>query len=168
MAIVNKLAFTAALLAATIATPASADLLLFSYVGTTDGRGPFSFNIDSSPMTLGFNEGGFVAAISNPTGQYDSLTTVDFYSSLDNGGILAYRGPQLFSGPTSSPSFLSGTFTLSQPSGNVDKFGVLTISAVNSAVPEPATWAMMLLGFGAMGVAMRRRRQTVLVRFQKA
>lgn len=27
-----------------------------------------------------------------------------------------------------------------------------------SAVPEPATWAMMLLGFGAIGWAMRRRR----------
>ena len=31
-----------------------------------------------------------------------------------------------------------------------------------AAVPEPATWAMMLLGFGAMGVAIRRRRQPVL------
>ena len=28
------------------------------------------------------------------------------------------------------------------------------------AVPEPGTWAMMLLGFGAMGVSMRRRRET--------
>ena len=26
------------------------------------------------------------------------------------------------------------------------------------AVPEPATWAMMLLGFGAMGMSLRRRR----------
>lgn len=28
------------------------------------------------------------------------------------------------------------------------------------AVPEPATWAMMLLGFGAMGVSLRRARKT--------
>src|SRR5437763_6303279 len=27
-----------------------------------------------------------------------------------------------------------------------------------SAVPEPATWAMMLLGFGAIGLAFRRRK----------
>ena len=31
-----------------------------------------------------------------------------------------------------------------------------------TAVPEPATWAMMLLGFGAVGFAMRRRRQPML------
>lgn len=28
---------------------------------------------------------------------------------------------------------------------------------IHEAVPEPATWAMMLLGFGAIGVAFRRR-----------
>jgi PEP-CTERM motif len=28
----------------------------------------------------------------------------------------------------------------------------------NSAVPEPATWAMMLLGFGAIGFQLRRKR----------
>ncbi len=29
--------------------------------------------------------------------------------------------------------------------------------ATRSAVPEPATWAMMLAGFGVMGLSMRRR-----------
>ena len=29
-------------------------------------------------------------------------------------------------------------------------------------VPEPATWAMMLVGFAGIGFAMRRRRQPVL------
>jgi hypothetical protein len=31
-----------------------------------------------------------------------------------------------------------------------------------TAVPEPATWALMLLGFGGIGFAMRRRRRPVL------
>lgn len=30
--------------------------------------------------------------------------------------------------------------------------------AVTAAVPEPATWGMMILGFGAIGAAARRRR----------
>jgi hypothetical protein len=38
--------------------------------------------------------------------------------------------------------------------------------SVPAAVPEPATWAMMLLGFGLVGAAMRRRqRQTVRYSF---
>jgi len=30
-----------------------------------------------------------------------------------------------------------------------------------SAVPEPATWAMMLIGFGGVGMVIRRRRKTL-------
>jgi len=36
------------------------------------------------------------------------------------------------------------------------------ITVVDGAVPEPATWAMMLLGFGGIGIAMRRRRSVQL------
>ena len=39
--------------------------------------------------------------------------------------------------------------------------------SVGSAVPEPATWAMMLVGFGAVGYAMRRRKK-VTTRIQFA
>lgn len=39
-----------------------------------------------------------------------------------------------------------------------------TISAVGGAVPEPATWAMMLLGFGVLGASMRRNRVRVAIR----
>ena len=34
-----------------------------------------------------------------------------------------------------------------------------------AAVPEPATWAMMMLGFGAMGAMLRRRRTVTRVRY---
>ncbi len=38
------------------------------------------------------------------------------------------------------------------------------VSLASGAVPEPATWAMLILGFGVVGGAMRRR-QRVSVRF---
>lgn len=43
--------------------------------------------------------------------------------------------------------------------GNFDGFKLSQITA--TAVPEPATWALMILGFGAIGFAMRSRRATV-------
>ena len=33
---------------------------------------------------------------------------------------------------------------------------------IGGGVPEPATWAMMLLGFGAVGFSMRRRRRALM------
>jgi len=35
----------------------------------------------------------------------------------------------------------------------------LVLSNATGAVPEPATWAMMLLGFGAIGMTMRRKQR---------
>ena len=43
-------------------------------------------------------------------------------------------------------------------SGNSFEFDNI---ATTSAVPEPATWAMMITGFGLAGAAMRRRRATL-------
>lgn len=43
--------------------------------------------------------------------------------------------------------------------GNFDGFKLSQITA--TAVPEPATWALMILGFGAIGFAMRSRRAAV-------
>ncbi len=37
--------------------------------------------------------------------------------------------------------------------------GFVTITQVAAAVPEPGTWGMMLLGFGATSVALRRSRR---------
>ena len=40
--------------------------------------------------------------------------------------------------------------------------GNVSFEFVDRGVPEPATWAMMLLGLGAVGWQLRRRRQPVL------
>lgn len=41
-------------------------------------------------------------------------------------------------------------------------FGMAIAPSATGAVPEPATWAMMLMGFAGIGVSMRRRRRTAL------
>lgn len=46
---------------------------------------------------------------------------------------------------------------LSIPSGTN-----FTFNTVSGAVPEPASWAMMLMGFGAIGYAFRRRPRKAL------
>ena len=38
----------------------------------------------------------------------------------------------------------------------------VSLYSTGPAVPEPATWAMMLGGFGVLGAAMRRRRRTTV------
>jgi hypothetical protein len=47
---------------------------------------------------------------------------------------------------------------------NGTSFGNVLIGGLtlNEAVPEPATWAMMLIGFGAIGWQLRRRRPSLL------
>lgn len=39
------------------------------------------------------------------------------------------------------------------------------VREVTGAIPEPSTWAMLILGFGAVGATMRRRRQSTRVSF---
>lgn len=51
------------------------------------------------------------------------------------------------------------SYTSSFPNTNG---GITSGNAIFSGVPEPTTWALMLLGFGGMGVAMRRSRKRVI------
>lgn len=43
--------------------------------------------------------------------------------------------------------------------------GVLVTTSATAAVPEPASWAMLTLGFGALGASMRYRRRATAVSF---
>jgi hypothetical protein len=49
---------------------------------------------------------------------------------------------------------------------NHDDF--LIKATILSAVPEPSTWLLMILGFGAIGAGMRQRKQTERIRFNFA
>ena len=55
-----------------------------------------------------------------------------------------------------------GQYEFSFTGSNPNNSGVANGNVTISAVPEPGTWALMLIGFGGMGLAMRRRRRPVL------
>jgi len=57
----------------------------------------------------------------------------------------------------------SGTYRLTfDGSGAANAAATGNFTFYAAAVPEPATWALMLLGFAGVGVAMRRRRKPAL------
>jgi hypothetical protein len=90
-------------------------------------------------------------------------------TSLSISGISGTLGSYSASGSAPSlsllvPSLAVGNyrvaFTGTAPSTGAVATGNLTFQV--APVPEPGTWAMMLVGFGAIGFAMRRRRVPVL------
>lgn len=71
---------------------------------------------------------------------------------LEGAGFFYMEGPPVFEGPTDAPVFLPGTYAMISE----QQFAYTLRIA---AVPEPASWAMMIGGFGLAGMAVRRRRK---------
>jgi hypothetical protein len=73
-------------------------------------------------------------------------------------GLISGVNLELFN--TFTPSSVDfATFYLGfQPGTNVTQTETLTFGAISSPAPEPAAWAMMLLGFGGLGAALRGSR----------
>jgi len=121
------------------------------------------FGFQTTPTLLGITGSGmnFVLNPINFPGGYD----VDACAYVGNNCDAANNQGDLFSGAFSL-TFAGGTSSISL-TDFVDRYASLTqlggISGegtpVRPPVPEPATWAMMLLGFGGIGMAMRRRRK---------
>jgi hypothetical protein len=65
--------------------------------------------------------------------------------------------------PSNTYTLGDGTYTLTIMGANSGP-GSLAGTVTINAVPEPAAWAMMLIGFGAIGASMRRRKNRFAVR----
>lgn len=170
----NKLiiATTAALLATTsFGSTASATVIIKTLKldatgfsdGTPDASVIFKINFDNSSNFSG-NFSGVTSIFSNTWGPlqigYDAST--DFLSLVGGVGTANSTGCN-----QSAESFCSFIYGISDATPSSNFFlnfdsGVSFASSVSltevSAVPEPATWAFMILGFGAIGGALRRRR----------
>jgi hypothetical protein len=114
---------------------------------------------------------GYLTASFAPTTAVGFYFASDYYAgtpiaiTLLNGATQVYSGTVTGGGTYSGFSFFGidgvGTFDqLKIDAAGTDGFaslGPISFSSGVGAVPEPATWALMILGFGAAGVALRRK-----------
>lgn len=154
----------AAAVAVAVAAPASAQTVI-TLTGTptamsgTFGNQPIAGvgNAFSDAYTFTLSQQSDVGAVLTSIG-FTASTNIDFTSVLLNGQALQITNGFVDLALTPSPiNFAAGPVSLvvnGIQNGEGSYSGV--ISAV-AAVPEPATWAMMIGGFGMIGGAMRRR-----------
>lgn len=108
--------------------------------GTINGYGQVVQTLAPTTLTVTFD----------PT-----FTTAAILGSLVSAGP---SNPAGFPGPVdftpANGAQITGTYLTNGTQGG-SVLGAITFAT--AAVPEPATWAMMIMGFGVVGASMRRR-----------
>jgi hypothetical protein len=108
-------------------------------------------------LSFAYSHNLFSGALVPPASAEVLVNGVLFGIVTHNSGTNANLDWQIFSqnflatGPTT-------TLTFNNLTGGINE-GIFLDAIGVAAVPEPATWAMMLLGFGAIGGAIRRQRK---------
>jgi hypothetical protein len=146
-------------------------------INTLDGDGQAGGNSPALPdnfivatnagVTLeGFsfaNFGGDVQSFPDPNSPAQTGATALGQLGFSAGSEATYHFTETF-GPSSGPTKLIFTGNTNQDAGD-EAFGLdnLVVTGVPNVtvggVPEPASWALMLCGFGALGAALRRSRR---------
>jgi len=131
-------------------------------IGFMNGVVSFSGTVGT---TIAQNLSNFLTFADGVSGNYEfsvsSVKTLAYASDQSATGVTLYLlGSTLDSalGLDATPTSLTLTFN----STNGSPFTASATLAVppSGSVPEPATWGMIVVGFGAMGAAMRRRQRT--------
>jgi hypothetical protein len=164
---------TLPLIAATLALtlPAAADAAHQIKYQISGGGHSATFVLDANPTPMIVDD-GFDFAVTTDDSSFDgvaNLAGITFYldpfegpadvpggglTYLDNTSFFSFdiAGMQLFRGPLNAPTlFAFAPETLP----DLESGAMITISA--SDVPEPASWALMVTGFGLAGASMRRK-----------
>jgi len=119
--------------------------------GCTSGSPAGGADINSTPFTTT----GFTALVSG----FPAALPINSLVGLFNGpspSVFEIGDGGTFTVPTGATELYLGTADGYQWNNNV---GAYDVTLSGPAVPEPATWAMMLVGFGGLGAAMRSRRK---------
>lgn len=139
--------------------------LVFEFLGSESGfSDTFSTAGGLSYTENTWLENHFAAPILIGTEYFAGGDLTKLLNFTSNGGIAATVGDDgfgIFLGPRDQSGGIFNTFYLgfddqiTNIDDNHDDFIVKV--TVNSPVPEPSTWAMLLFGFGVVGFALRRR-----------
>jgi hypothetical protein len=153
----------------TIDNQYSRDFLLFQFdqsVSLTSGKlTPFA--VGGSSTDTDFTVGRGTSATPWTTQMNLTGTTSAGLSTLLTGGLNHYNGPSSTTIASLNPSggygnvwIIGAKFT---NTGTFDafKFSALKVSTA-LPVPESSTWMMMIVGFGAVGATMRRKKAVAL------
>jgi hypothetical protein len=128
----------------------------FDDTNTSAGTQTAYFNFFVDPTMLGT----FSATVATyPVSTVTLLELLTGGTSTVAGTTLltSTPGTQLTWGNLAPNTWYTFRYTASMATG-----GDISGTASFYPVPEPSTWALMLLGFGGIGMAMRRRRRPVL------
>ena len=91
----------------------------------------------------------------------------DLIDSTKSGGTISYSSPLLAlqNDPAEAFDFsltaVTPAFGINKPGRALNSFSANSTGAFYTAVPEPASWVLSLMGFGLMGAALRRRRKAL-------
>jgi hypothetical protein len=167
--------------------PNSTGTLTLTFNGTSGNDYDFTYSLLNTSTDPHTNISGFGFDVSGGTLDLGTTTSTGTYGNVSSGSIsggakvdfCVTGGSNCAGGSNSGPTpggtatgtlaleftSLPSSITLEQPiirmqntgpNGNGSDIGT---PGGTPPVPEPATWAMMVLGFGAAGFAMRRNRR---------
>lgn len=126
--------------------------------GTTTPMLSAIFSVNGGNLALALQPSAFAfLRLGNLLSHGSFFAGAPQYNFLVNSPLLPDHLNQGFSAitPTSSDFFILDGDTGFFAAGNVS-----LVSATVQGVPEPATWALMILGFGGAGAALRRSRRS--------
>jgi hypothetical protein len=154
---------TAAAVAFAFAGAAQAAPIL-TFDGTSGTFGDASVTESPFSRSFDFNVGtpGFLSLTISST-RTEALNDIDFSNVTINGVNFAVLSTGVneirFRNNVNAIVGVNTILVEGVSGGNASFAGTITFSDTPAAIPEPATWAMMILGMGTVGFALRRRRE---------